>query len=122
MNEKIRGACLAAIAFAACLYSCNNNRTTTETKNSSVLKSDLKLPAGFSSSIVADSLGHLRHIVVNTNGDVYVSLSALKDGKGVYLLKDTDKDGTLDLKTGFANYPGTGIAIKNGYLYSASNT
>jgi len=122
MYGKIRAASLAAITIAVCLCSCNNNGTSTETKNVSTLKSDLKLPAGFSSSIVADSLGHLRHITINTNGDVYVSLSSLKNGKGVYLLKDTDKDGSLDSKTGFADYPGTGITIKNGYLYSASNT
>jgi len=122
MNEKMRVACVATITFVSCLYSCKNNGGSSETKNASALKSDLKLPSGFSSTIVADSLGHLRYIAVNTNGDVYVSLSSLKDGKGVYLLKDTDNDGKLDWKTGFASYPGTGIIIKNGYLYSASNT
>lgn len=121
MNTKITAACLAIIVVA-CLLACNNNTTSTETKTAPVQKTNLVLPAGFSASIVADSLGHLRHMAINTNGDVYVSLSSLEDGKGIYFLHDTNKDGSLDAKTGFANYPGTGITIKGGYLYSASNT
>ncbi len=120
MNTKI----LAAITVVACLSACNNDTTSTETETETapVKKTNLKLPAGFSASIVADSLGHLRHMAINTNGDVYVSLRSLEDGKGIYFLSDTNKDGSLDSKTGFANYPGTGITIKDGYLYSASNT
>ncbi|MEP7232628.1 MAG: PQQ-dependent sugar dehydrogenase [Ginsengibacter sp.] len=118
MNTKI----LAAITVVACLSACNNNTTSTETEIAPVKKMNLKLPAGFSASIVADSLGHLRHMAINTDGDVYVSLRSLEDGKGIYFLSDTNKDGSLDSKTGFANYPGTGITIKDGYLYSASNT
>jgi glucose/arabinose dehydrogenase len=38
------------------------------------------------------------------------------------MLSDTNKDGNLDKVTGFAGYSGTGIVIKNGYLYSASNS
>ncbi len=121
MNTKITIACLAIIVVA-CSSACNNNTTSTETKTASVQKANLVLPAGFSASIVADSLGHLRHMAINTNGDVYVTLSSLQDGKGIYLLSDTNKDGSLNAKTGFANYPGTGITIKGGYLYSASNT
>ncbi len=127
MNTKIRVVCLAAATLTVGLSACNNstdssNNLPTETKSVSAPKADIKLPAGFSATIVADSLGHLRHIAINTNGDVYASLSSLKDGKGILMLSDTDKNGSLDKKTGFADYPGTGIAIKNGYLYSASNT
>ncbi|MFD0748929.1 PQQ-dependent sugar dehydrogenase [Mucilaginibacter calamicampi] len=84
-------------------------------------KADLKLPAGFSASIVADSLGTTRHIAVTDNGDIYVKMYSAKKGSGVYFLSDTDNDGRMDRKTGFATYPGTGIKIHNGYLYSASN-
>ncbi|MDQ3290945.1 MAG: PQQ-dependent sugar dehydrogenase [Bacteroidota bacterium] len=90
-------------------------RKTTEAAN-------LKLPSGFNATIVADDLGAARHLVVSKTGDVYVKLSKLKDGKGLYHLRDTDKDGFLDQQTGIGNYPGTGIALKNNYLYSASNT
>lgn len=122
MNRKILAACLAAIIILSGLCACKNNSTSSESKNVPVRKADLKLPAGFSATIVADSLGHLRHMAINTNGDVYASLSSLEDGKGIYRLSDTDKNGSLDKVTTFGNYPGTGIAIKNGYLYSASNT
>ncbi|MDB5155400.1 MAG: sorbosone dehydrogenase [Mucilaginibacter sp.] len=85
-------------------------------------KADLKLPTGFSATIVADSLGPVRHLAVTGNGDVYIKLNALRKGKGIYFLSDTNHDGRLDKKLAFANYPGTGIKIKDHYLYSASNT
>ncbi len=83
---------------------------------------NLFLPPGFSASIIADSLGALRHIAINREGNIFVSLSSLHKGDGIYFLEDTNHDGRFDKKTGFATYPGTGIAIRNGYLYSASNT
>jgi len=110
------------IVFFANLSSCKSNNNTTENKSASLPKANLKLPAGFSASIIADSLGHLRHMAINTNGDIYVKLSSLKDGDGIYILSDTDHNGSIDKKTGFGDYPGTGIRIKNGYLYSASNS
>jgi hypothetical protein len=89
-----------------------------------VYNADLKLPAGFSATIVADSLGPLRHLVVTKNGDVYVKLNSTRrsNGKGMYFLSDTNHDGRLDKKLAFADYPGTGIKIKDHYLYSTSNT
>ncbi|HCN82496.1 MAG TPA: sorbosone dehydrogenase [Sphingobacteriaceae bacterium] len=82
----------------------------------------LTLPAGFSSTLVADSLGKVRHIDVNSQGGIYVKLSVLKDGKGMYYLTDLNKDGIIDKKTTFADYPGTGVKIKGNYLYSTSNS
>lgn len=125
MNTKIYVACVAVLTFAAGLSACDNNNNKVATENESaplVHQADLKLPDGFSATIIADSLGHLRHIAINANGDVYASLSALEDGKGIYMLADTNKDGNLEKITDFAGYPGTGIIIKNGYLYSASNS
>lgn len=85
---------------------------------------ELKLPAGFTATIVADSLGSLRHLVVTSKGDVYVKLNSTKrsGGKGIYFLSDINHDGALDKKLAFADYPGTGIKIKDHYLYSSSNT
>ncbi len=85
-------------------------------------KADLKLPSGFSATIIADSLGRVRHLEVNNQGDIYVKLNALQDGKGIYFLSDKNHDGIIDKKTTFGDYAGTGIKIKNQYLYSASNT
>lgn len=83
---------------------------------------DIKLPAGFSATILATEVGNARHITVSKNGDVYAKLSKLKDGKGICLLRDSNKDGVIDEKIMFGDYPGTGITIKNGYLYASSNT
>jgi glucose/arabinose dehydrogenase len=81
----------------------------------------LTVPKGFSINTVASNLGRTRHVAVNTNGDIFVKLERLKEGKGIYRLHDTNGDGKPDEITGFGNYVGTGITIKNGYLYAASN-
>ncbi|GAB3717360.1 PQQ-dependent sugar dehydrogenase [Spirosoma lituiforme] len=83
---------------------------------------EVKLPAGFSASVVAEDLGAARHIVVSKTGDIYVKLAKLKDGKGIYRLRDTNKDGVVDERVGFGDYPGTGIFIRDGYLYTSSNS
>jgi glucose/arabinose dehydrogenase len=82
---------------------------------------DIKLPTGFSASVIAERFGGARHIAVASNGDIYVKLSRLKDGKGIYRLRDKNKDGVIDDQLGFGNYAGTGIYLKNGYLYASSN-
>ncbi|GAB3500049.1 sorbosone dehydrogenase family protein [Spirosoma knui] len=92
------------------------------TKKNAIAAADLKLPAGFAATIVAEDLGATRHIAVTKSGDIYVKLGKLKDGKGIYRLRDTDKDGVIDERVGFGDYPGTGIYIKNGYLYASSNS
>lgn len=126
MNTKIGLACMSVLILAAGLSACNSNNSDkkipADTQSTSAPKADLTLPDGFSATIVADSLGHLRHMAINANGDVYVNFSSLQDGKGIYMLKDTNRDGILDKIKAFAAYPGTGITIHNGYLYSASNT
>lgn len=103
--------------------SCNNSK---EEKSASVstnsATAEIALPTGFAATIVADSLGAIRHLAVNKNGNIYVKLGALKDGKGIYYLTDTDRNGTLDKRTGFGNYPGTGIRIKGNALYASSNS
>ena len=87
-----------------------------------ITPAEVKLPAGFTASIVAKDLGAARHIVISKTGDVYVKLAKLKDGKGIYRLRDTDNDGVLDEQIGFGDYPGTGIFIRDGYLYASSNS
>lgn len=82
----------------------------------------LKLPAGFGALKVADGLGRARHIAVTAQGDVYVKLMGrVAEGKGILRLRDTNGDGKAEEITGMGNYGGTGIAIKNGYLYASSD-
>ena len=121
-----------AIAIVFTLsYCANNTSDKTETKeekkeSSTTSTADqpnggITLPAGFSASVFADNLGKARHIVVNSNGDVYTKVEDLNDGRGIFRLRDTNKDGVAEDISGFGNYKGTGIAIKNGYLYATSD-
>lgn len=82
----------------------------------------LKLPAGFTATVFADDVGAARHLVVNHAGTVFVKLAKEKDGQGIVRLRDTNADGVADERSGFANYPGTGIALQGGYLYASSNS
>jgi len=80
----------------------------------------LQLPPGFTATIVAEGLGGARHIAITRQGNVYVKLSRLKDGKGIFYLRDM-KDGKYNQQLAFGDYPGTGMFIKGNYLYASSN-
>lgn len=101
------------------LTSCSSNNKKQETKSTDT---DITLPAGFEAQIVADSLGEGRHVVVNSNGDIYVSLQNLKNEGGVVGLRDTNQDGIADVIKYFGPFTGTGIGIHNGYLYVGADT
>lgn len=82
----------------------------------------LKLPAGFGALKVADGIGRARHIAVTEQGDIYVKMNGrIAEGRGILKLHDSNGDGRADETTGIANYNGTGIAIRNGYLYASSD-
>lgn len=85
-------------------------------------KSEITVPAGFVATILGTELGATRHLTVSKTGVIYAKLSKLKDGKGTVVLRDENKDGNIDKTEMFGDYPGTGITIKNGYLYASSNT
>lgn len=124
--------CLCMVSLTACANNASDNvipNDTTQASNgqASNLQPDsdnggLKLPTGFGAIVVTDGLGKARHLAVNNNGDVYVKLEKLKNGNGIIKLTDTNNDGKADSTSGFGNYIGTGIAIKDGYLYASSNT
>ncbi|HKP32173.1 MAG TPA: PQQ-dependent sugar dehydrogenase [Chitinophagaceae bacterium] len=80
----------------------------------------LTLQKDFGAITVIPELAKNRHITVNTNGDIYVKLDRLKDGKGIVVLK-SDARGKARVSKSFGNYVGTGIAIKGGFLYASSN-
>lgn len=83
---------------------------------------NLVLPKGFKAYIFADNLGRARHITVNDNGDVYVALRELKDGKGIVALRDNNGDNSADVIEYFFDQPGTGIHWKSPWLYFAPDT
>jgi len=58
----------------------------------------LSLPDGFSAILVTDTTGRGRHLTVNENGDIYLILRRSNDEGGMVALRDTDGDGTADVK------------------------
>ncbi len=94
-----------------------NNAAVITTKTPSATQ--MLLPGGFTATVVSDSLAGARHIAVNKQGGLYVKLSRLKDGKGIIYLKE--KNGKFVEQAAFGDYPGTGIYIRNDYLYASSN-
>lgn len=83
---------------------------------------DLILPEGFSALIVADSIGPARHLVVDDQGVIYVSLRKRKNGYGIVRLKDTNGDGRADDIQYFGECQGTGIELYKDYLYFGTDT
>ena len=71
---------------------------------------------------MADDLGRARHLAVRANGDVYVALRAPSGGGAVVALRDTSGDGIADVERRFGDTGGTGIGLREGYLYVAPNT
>ena len=91
--------------------------------SATMISDSLKLPAGFAAVTVVENFSGARHIAALLwNGAVFVKLARLKDGKGIYRLMDTNGDGKADKITGFGDYTGTGIAIRDNYLYASSDT
>lgn len=93
-------------------YKGDNNKQANASFN-------LALPNGFNAVKVADSLGEVRHIAIAPNGNVYVKLAQTIKNKGILQLNEVN--GKLMVKQSFANYGGTGIYIKDQYLYASSN-
>jgi glucose/arabinose dehydrogenase len=80
----------------------------------------LTLPAGFCALVVHEGgIGEARHIVVNDNGDIYV----IRRNGGIVGLRDTNGDGKADVVSeAFGAVGGTGLELRNGYLYYAAVT
>ena len=109
------------------ILSCNNNSGQNQSKDSRAISvkttdtSGLKLPDGFHATVFADNLGRTRHIAVGPKGIVYVKLNTVYNNHTILRLADTNGDGIADNISGFGNYKGTGIYIKNGFLYASSD-
>jgi glucose/arabinose dehydrogenase len=89
--------------------------------------SALRLPSGFCAVIVAE-VARPRHLAVAENGDVYVAFQGRRDAPtpaergGVVALRDTDGDGRADTRSFLGGESGTGVALRGGSLYFATNT
>src|SRR5687768_5345062 len=92
----------------------------------------LTLPPGFCALVVHEGgIGEGRHIVVNDNGDIYVILrrgprpspTEPYAAGGIVGLRDTNGDGKVDVVSEkFGTVGGTGLELRNGYLYYAATT
>ena len=78
----------------------------------------IKLPAGFRALVVADELGPLRFMTVAANGDIYVKMRTV----GIIALRDADGDGRAEIRAAFGSGGGTGVAIRDGWLYHSTTT
>lgn len=84
----------------------------------------LQLPTGFCATVFAKDVPGVRHIVVAPNGDVFVNTQARggqaagASGPAIFALRDTNGDGTADVKQRFAEGGGTGIALSGNSLYA----
>ncbi len=87
----------------------------------------ISLPAGFRALVFADHVtggtaerrrDALRYLAVAPNGDVYVKSSR----NGIYALRDTNGDGRADQIERFGSGNGTGIALRDGWLYYSTTS
>src|SRR5438045_4574172 len=90
-----------------------------------VCTSALQLPQGFCATVFAEGLSGARHIVVASNGDVFVNTERGRGGAGrgaVVALRDTNGDGKADVQKRFGDGGGTGIALDGNQLYATSGS
>jgi len=79
---------------------------------------NLTLPPGFHASVVAESLGPIRHLAIRDNGDIYVSTL----DRGIFALH-LDANHKADRVEHFgAVQGGTGIGFYRGALYATSSS
>lgn len=115
---------LASAILVGTLFSFRINPSKSTIKTQIKADADnagLTLPAGFGASKIADNIGRTRHLAVTREGGIYVKLQRLVNGKGILYLTDEDKDGKFEIQSAFGDFPGTGITLKNGYLYASSD-
>jgi glucose/arabinose dehydrogenase len=104
------------------IFSCNHKQEKHPALIADEGNGGLTLPEGFSALVVSEGVGRGRHIAVNTNGDIYVSLSQQAENKGIACLRDTGNDGKADLVEYTGEHLGTGIKLHKGYLYFGADS
>ncbi len=114
---------LLALFLILFIVSCGQpERSETDTLTADAGNGGLTLPEGFSALVVAEETGRGRHIDINENGDIYVSLRDHDENKGIACLRDTTGDGKADIIEYAGEHVGTGIKLHKGYLYFGADT
>jgi glucose/arabinose dehydrogenase len=107
--KKIQNLFLLSIIMMACTVHAQDN-------------AGLRLPAGFSATLFANNIGSSRHISITKSGIVFAKLnSPNKEGKAIVRLEDANKDGVAEKISGWGNYGGTGIYVREKQLYASSD-
>ena len=93
---------------------------------------DITLPDGFCAAVYADAIGVVRHLVVGPQRTLYVALerpgqtsagtSKQREPGGIAVLRDSDGDGRADVVRRIATAGGSGIALRDGFLYYSTPT
>jgi glucose/arabinose dehydrogenase len=117
---RIRSAAFLALALAAPAVLLGQSPRASATCDPD--NGGLALPPGFCALVVAPETGGARHLAVAANGDVYVALRTADKPSGVVALRDTNGDGRADVRERFGDIGGTGLVLRNGYLYMAQDT
>jgi glucose/arabinose dehydrogenase len=125
-----------ALSVAIVISACNRSEKAAPASTDSTAavascagnNGGLTLPDGFCATIFADSLGHVRHLVVAGNGDVYVNTLSGDDQASsapfLVALRDTNRDGRADVIARFGDSVasggagGTGIAVYHGAVFA----
>jgi glucose/arabinose dehydrogenase len=122
MKKLIPGLALLVLCFSPGLHALSQTAgSAAATATDTFRNPKMALPAGFSATVIFEGLAGARHLAVNNQGGVFVKLSKLKEGKGIIYLKP-GPGGKFVQQAAFGDYPGTGIVIKNDYLYASSNS
>lgn len=90
---------------------------------------ELKLPPGFASQVVFEGTGESRELYIRDDGDLFVSLSGLRDDKHILGLRDEDGDYVIDTVERFYHLttpeeqrvPQVHIEYFDEYLYAVEN-
>jgi glucose/arabinose dehydrogenase len=90
---------------------------------------ELLLPSGFEATVVFEGTGESREIFIRDDGDLFVSLSGLRDGPHILGLRDEDGDHVIDVVEPFHDIatppaqkvPRVHIEYQDGYLYAVDN-
>ncbi|OOQ61627.1 PQQ-dependent sugar dehydrogenase [Mucilaginibacter pedocola] len=113
---------VAMASFGLLFTACNGDKTKTAEKADTTAAdtaANLTLPAGFTAAVIAHDLGSVRHIAISPQGGIYVKHKSAGGNAGILYL--TEANGAAEVKKSFGTFDGTGIYLKNGYLYASSD-
>jgi glucose/arabinose dehydrogenase len=115
-------ALVLGVLLSLVLVGCNSTDNSASTDAGNSTDTSLTLPEGFRATVVAEDLGSTRHLTVAENGDVYAAVRDTENGGGIAALRDTTGDYTADRTEYFGDTGGTGIGLRDGYLYFGADT